>query len=124
MGFDMTVIEGELWGEERDETWSSARVNLNLHKDNHFYFDHFRTVEALRVGCAVVSERAETLDYGFVDGDNVLLSELDDIPQTCRALVDDVDYRMDLVSAGQDLLRERLAPSTWLPEMMSALGIG
>lgn len=99
----------KIYGAERDDLISRARIVLNLH-----HFDGFSILEEARVSyllanrCFVISETADVNPYAG----GMIFADLDDLPEVCaRWLAAGAEARAEVAEKGHAALRRRpLAP--------------
>lgn len=115
------VYEGQ-YGDSRYDLWATSRVNVNIHRDDHFYFDKVRTFEAWAVGTPVVSEQwGHTSVNGIIEGEHIISATLDEMPEACASLLADVQRRQAMVTACQSILRNYYTTEKWTDKMMALL---
>jgi len=112
-----------VWGAARDRMRKDSSIMLSVHADGHHtYFDQFRAFEAWAAGCAVVAEESDDIaTMGIQPGVHLLTTPLEQMPATCRELLDDEPRRQAMVDAAQDLLRREFSPARWRSEMLGLM---
>ncbi len=98
--------------ESKYDLLAQTKLVINLHKDDHAYFEWLRGLEAMHCGAVVVSEHASGL-APFVAGEHLLVASPDSLPFIAEAVLRDhaLQQRLRLQAY------ERL--SAWLPFALS-----
>ncbi|MFN0027300.1 MAG: glycosyltransferase [Acidimicrobiales bacterium] len=93
-------------GMAKHELLASAKVLLNVHRNDVPYFESVRALEAVANGAVLLSE--PSLDHGlFEPVRHVVTAPLSSLGATCRALVADDGWLTDVREAAYEHLRAR-----------------
>jgi hypothetical protein len=93
-------------GDQKLELLRSARVLLNIHRDDEPYLEWLRAVEAFHCGAVFLSETVA--DYmPLVPGETFLVSSTASLPDVLEAALDDPDLLARIRANAYELLRSR-----------------
>lgn len=100
-------------GDEKRDLLASARVLLNIHRDDAPYFEWVRALEAVANGCLVVSESSE--DCGpLIPGRHLVVAPEDVLGAYAASLLADECLRAEMTFAAYDLVRSKLEMTSML----------
>ncbi len=120
--FKTRFVWGGLWEKDRDIALAFSRISLQMHIDEHRYFDQHRIFESWAAGCAVVAEESGPPRLGGVEtGKHMAVASSEELADTCERLLADSRRRLAMIAASQDLLRERYTPAAWVSTMVELL---
>ncbi|UCE49746.1 MAG: glycosyltransferase family 1 protein [Phycisphaerales bacterium] len=121
-GVQASFVYGGYYNSSKYDLMAGARISLQIHRYADAYFSHHRIIEAISVGSVIVTEPSPDMhEYGFEDKKHLVVAELDEMPNTCRALLKSKRKRNELIKNAQDLLRNRFTTTYWQNEMNSVL---
>ena len=102
-----TGAPGLVFGAEKYRLLASAKVLLNIHRDDRRpgYFEWARMVEAMANGCVVVTEPCAGATSRCVAGEHFV--ETDDLAATVAELLDDPARRAEIAAAAADAVLRR-----------------
>jgi hypothetical protein len=101
-----TYVLQNAYGAERDAYVARAKIVLNIHVTAEAVFEMPRAIHALANRRLLVSEA--TQDDSIADLlDGMVMGEASDLPELCRALLDDDARRSQLAERGFQLFARR-----------------
>jgi hypothetical protein len=118
---DVEVTWPKVWGEEFVAALNHAKIVLNLHTlptPN----TELRLCEAMACGCFVVSE-ALTPPPRFIDGEHLVIVDMDNAADTIRACLADEPRRTRIARQGQAYVAEHHTARHVLAELLALIGV-
>jgi hypothetical protein len=112
-------INGGFWKERRSLLLSNTRISLQISQDKYVYFDQYRIFESIAHGCLVVTEPAKDMEsLGFINGENIIVGEIEEIPQICEELLYKPGYRSKIIKEAQITLRNHYCSELFLNDLL------
>jgi hypothetical protein len=100
-------------GDEKRDLLASARVLLNIHRDEAPYFEWVRALEAVANGCLVISESSENC-CPLVPGRHLVVAPADLLASYAASLLADESMRAEMTFAAYELVRSKLEMTSML----------
>jgi hypothetical protein len=91
---------------ERNRLLRSCKILVNIHANDNTYFEWLRVIMAIANRCLVISETSDYIEP-LVNGQHVIVTELDKIADQCEYYLEHESERIKIVNQAYELITQK-----------------